>query len=233
MKKLFKMIRQGNLDEVKAIIEKKPEAVNCIAASPPKKDNGQSPLQVAIKIGECEIANYLIDMGADINFMEAEDDDPGVRAPVLYDAVRSTLECLCYGLKNVETSQKEFAIAEKLLELGADANKVASNDLTAWDVAVHQLETIIECDIYSDVHDIAKEQADKIFKLLEKYGFDKNAWLDRHFFDESNRELYVDDFVPKPDKVQTVVFRGKEEKTVIKGDVDRTAKIREFMKNYF
>jgi len=31
MKKLFTVIRQGKLDEVKAIIEKKPELVNCVA----------------------------------------------------------------------------------------------------------------------------------------------------------------------------------------------------------
>ena len=39
MKKLFKAIRQENLEEVKSIIEKKPELVNCIAAAPPQKDN--------------------------------------------------------------------------------------------------------------------------------------------------------------------------------------------------
>lgn len=34
-----------------------------------------------------EIAEYLIEAGADVNFMEAEDDDPGLRAPVLFDAI--------------------------------------------------------------------------------------------------------------------------------------------------
>ena len=83
MKKLFTAIRQGNLDEVKSILEKKFELVNCVSGALPKKDHGQSPLQVALKTGKYEIADYLISHGADVNFMEEEDDDPGLRAPVL------------------------------------------------------------------------------------------------------------------------------------------------------
>ncbi|MBD5113494.1 MAG: hypothetical protein HDT42_13330 [Ruminococcaceae bacterium] len=37
MKKLFKAIRHGDIDEVKAILEKNPEAISSIAAPPPKK----------------------------------------------------------------------------------------------------------------------------------------------------------------------------------------------------
>ncbi|WP_164175144.1 ankyrin repeat domain-containing protein, partial [Ruminococcus flavefaciens] len=67
MKKLFKAIRNGDFNEVKEIITKKPELVNCVAKQPPKKDDGQSPLQVALKTGNFEIAKYLIEMGADLN----------------------------------------------------------------------------------------------------------------------------------------------------------------------
>lgn len=72
MKKLFKAIRQKNLEEVKSMIEKNPDLVNCTSAPPPKKDNGQSPLQVALKIGACEIIDFLIKNHANVNFMEAE-----------------------------------------------------------------------------------------------------------------------------------------------------------------
>lgn len=57
MKKLFTVIRQGKLDEVKNIIERKPELVNCVSGALPKKDHGQSPLQVAFKTGRYEIAD--------------------------------------------------------------------------------------------------------------------------------------------------------------------------------
>jgi len=49
VKKLFVAIRRGNLDEVAALLDKKPELISCLAKAPPKKDDGQSPLMVAIK----------------------------------------------------------------------------------------------------------------------------------------------------------------------------------------
>ena len=67
MKKLFTAIRKSDLETIKQIIEKKPELVNCTAKQPPKKDDGQSPLQVALKTGNTAIANYLLDHGADVN----------------------------------------------------------------------------------------------------------------------------------------------------------------------
>lgn len=48
MKKLFLAIRHGDIDEVKAILEKKPEVIDEPASPPPKKDKGLSPLQDAI-----------------------------------------------------------------------------------------------------------------------------------------------------------------------------------------
>ena len=63
MKKLFVLLRQGNLEEVKKIIEAKPELLNCVAGPQPKKDHGQSLLQVALKSGNFDIADYLIDKG--------------------------------------------------------------------------------------------------------------------------------------------------------------------------
>lgn len=65
MKKLFKAIRQGDSNEVVAILAKNPEAISSISSPPPKKDIGQSPLQVAVKIGEFDIAYYLMEQGAD------------------------------------------------------------------------------------------------------------------------------------------------------------------------
>ena len=66
MKKLFTAIRQGKLDEVAAILDKKPELIACLAKAPPKKDDGQSPLMVAIKSDHLEAAHLLLDRGADV-----------------------------------------------------------------------------------------------------------------------------------------------------------------------
>ncbi len=60
MKVFFKAIRQNDYDKVKEYLDKKPHLANCVAQAPPKKDDGLSPLQVAIKIGYLKIAELLI-----------------------------------------------------------------------------------------------------------------------------------------------------------------------------
>ena len=57
------IIRRGNLEAVAAILDKKPELISCLAKAPPKKDDGQSPLMVAIKSDNLEVAHLLLDRG--------------------------------------------------------------------------------------------------------------------------------------------------------------------------
>lgn len=90
MKKLFVAIRQGDLKLVKEILQKNPKLINCTAKQPPKKDDGQSPLQVAIKSGNFTIADYLIDLGADLNFIETDSCNEW-KMPVLHDAIMATV----------------------------------------------------------------------------------------------------------------------------------------------
>ncbi|MBO4997518.1 MAG: hypothetical protein J6D02_05920 [Lachnospira sp.] len=235
MKKLFKAIRQENLEEVASIIEKNPELVNCVATPPPKKDNGQSPLQVATKIGAIEIINYLLEHGADVNFMEAEDDDPGVRAPVLHDAIRMTLISLCY--KQLDKSDYGIKLVEELLKRGADPNKRASNGFDALNTAISDAEYVLEKDIYSDTWTKAEQQITKLFDVLIEYGADFNAWANHGHFPEphpmeSNKERYLDDFVTREDVVQAYTIRGQQHETIIKGDIDKTAHTRAIMQAY-
>lgn len=246
MKKLFKAIRQENLGEVKAIIEKKPALVNCVAAPPPKKDNGQSPLQVAIKIGAEEIVYYLIESGADVNFMEAEDDDPGLRCPVLHDAVRMVMMSLCCNAYTVtdqilkrkfDESDQGLKIVEELLKRGADPNKKASNGFDALNMTISDAEYVLDNDIYSASWEKAEQQLVKLFDLLIQYGADFNGWAERGHFPEpspmeSNRVRYLDDFPAGEDTVQVYTLRGKKYETVVKGDRDETAHIRAVMQRY-
>ena len=203
MKKLFKAIRKRNLEEVKAIIEKKPALVNCVATPPPKKDNGQSPLQVAIKIGAVEVVYYLIESGADVNFMEAEDDDPGLRCPVLHDAIRMVMMSLCY--KKFDESDQGLKIVEELLKRGADPNKKASNGFDALNMTISDAEYVLDNDIYSAAWEKAEQQLVKLFDLLIQYGADFNGWAERGHFPEpspmeSNRVRYLDDFTAGEDE---------------------------------
>jgi len=220
MKKLFTVIRQGKLDEVVMILEKKPELVNCVSGALPKKDHGQSPLQVALKTGKYEIADYLISHGADVNFMEAEDDDPGLRAPVLFDAINATITSLCY--RRVDESDIAFDYVKLLIEKGADVNKSASNGFDSINWSICNAELLFERPtIYPDVQEKVREQLTRILDILIENGADYVAWANRGHYPEpypgpSNKSMYIDDFVP-----------GDET------DIDRNRDLRLFMQDYF
>ena len=137
MKKLFQAIRKNDLDTVRQLIEKKPELTSCTAKQPPKKDDGQSPLQVAFKTGNMEIAEFLMDAGADVNFIEDESCCNEWRAPVIHDAINAAImksrwnvNSQIYGgikvFSNWEEANKAYRALEKLIALGADVNAVDS-----------------------------------------------------------------------------------------------------------
>lgn len=220
MKKLFTAIRQGELDEVKSIILKKPELANCVAGALPKKDHGQSPLQVALKTGNYEIADFLIEHGADVNFMEAEDDDPGLRAPVLFDAINSTITSLCY--KRFEESNVALSYVKKLIEKGSDVNQCASNGYDAINWAITRAELLFERpSAYPDSQEAVRNQLAKILDLLIENGADYVAWSKRGHYPEphpgpSNKSMYLDNFVLS-DEMQ----------------MDRNKEMRVFLQEYF
>lgn len=133
MRKLFQAIRKQENQEVRALIEKKPELVYCVAKQPPKMDDGQSPLQVALKTGNFDMANFLLDQGVDVHFMEAESCCNRWRAPVIHDAInaavmrsRWNVNCKITGELEVHSTQEKAlagaAILERIIGLGADVN---------------------------------------------------------------------------------------------------------------
>lgn len=137
MKKLFKAIRDKDYGLVRQLIDSKPELVNCTAKQPPKKDDGQSPLQVALKTGAFDIAEYLIDNGADLNFMEDESCCNTWRTPVIHDAINAAVmnsrwntNSQYMGFKvfsTEEDAKRASEILEKMLKLGSDVNKLDSH----------------------------------------------------------------------------------------------------------
>lgn len=135
MKKLFTAIRQGDTETVCALLDKKPELIACTAIAPPKKDAGQSPLQVAIKSGNPALAHLLLDRGANINFMEAEDCGNKWRMPVVQDAIRAAVMCTRWNSRwpdgyHVSHTQAQadtaFVLLERIVRLGADLTKTDS-----------------------------------------------------------------------------------------------------------
>lgn len=133
---MFFAIRESDIEKVRKIIEKKPALVNCIAKQPPKKDDGQSPLQVALKTGNTAIASYLLDMGADVSFIEDESSCNAWRTPVLHDAIncavmfcRWNTDDKYMGFRVFSTKDRAdeaLGILKKMLDMGADVNALDS-----------------------------------------------------------------------------------------------------------
>lgn len=148
MKKLFFAVRHNDFETVKELIAKKPDLISCTAKQPPKKDDGQLPLQVALKTGNFDIANYLLDLGADVNFMEDEDCCNEWRMPASHDAVNAAVMCSRWnvnspvygGLKVMHTAdeaEKAFQTLKRIVELGADLNlKDSQGNSCLWRAAL-------------------------------------------------------------------------------------------------
>ena len=159
MQKLFVLLRQDNFKEFKKIISDKPELIESISGPKPKKDHGQSLLQVALKTGKLDFAEYLIKAGIDVNYMEPEDDDPGVRAPVLFDAITAVLMSLCVtehdGLREriakFRKSDHALALMKKMIDMGADVTKRTSNNLSAVNWALHHASNVMDL-MYTLIH---------------------------------------------------------------------------------
>ena len=206
MKKLFALLRQGDLEEIKRIITAKPELLNSVAGPQPKKDHGQSLLQVALKSGNFEIADYLIDKGIDVDFMEAEDNDPGLRAPVLFDAITAAIDSLCINAfstqkeiqSRFEKSDRALGLLKRIIADGANVNKRSSNGLSALNWSLHHAEQIMKnAKIYPFSQKKVREQLECIFDLLFENGADFNAWFKEGSFPEpcpgpSIKSLYFD-----------------------------------------
>ncbi len=126
LKGLFSAIRKHENATVRALLADNPALVNVCASAPPKKDDGQSPLQIAFKTGNFEMAAHLIDLGANIHFTE-ESQINEWRAPVFHDALRAAVFCARDG-KVADRGHFTAAIGliRRMLDLGVDPNAIDS-----------------------------------------------------------------------------------------------------------
>lgn len=210
MKKRFTAIRHGDIETVKTLIENKPELVNCTAKQPPKKDDGQSPLQVAIKTNNFEIANYLLDNGADVNFIESDDSYDDWRMPVLNHAVLTAVMNCRHNVKSdlgdtvifEEFSSKEkadeaFNILKRVLEMGADVNICESFGTSCARRLCRTAEELLPSyswgeDKVSDTAVITPELTNdlsRIFLLLQQYNVNFNEEDINRYLEEDEHPL--------------------------------------------
>ncbi len=168
MKKLFKAIRASDLETVRQIIENKPELVNCTAKQPPKKDDGQSPLQVACKTGNIEIAEYLLDKGADVNFIEYESCNEW-NTPVLHDAINCAVMSCRWNtddkymgfrvFSTKEKAEKSLALLKRMISMGADVNATDTYGNSGLNRFALQAKQILPSYNYAE----HREMSDRIF----------------------------------------------------------------------
>jgi ankyrin repeat protein len=157
--KFCKAVRAHDLASVMDQLARDPQLLNATAKAPPKKDDGQSPLQIALKTGAFDVADHLIDQGADIHFMEQESVNEW-KAPVLHDALRG---CLF----DPEPSRPRQTL-RKMLSLGADANCRDSYGNSALDRVMLDARIVFQ-------EPSQRERAPVIFADLLEFGADRFA----------------------------------------------------------
>lgn len=188
MKKLFQAIKKNDIEIVKQILTKKPGLISCTAKKPPKSDDGQSLLQVALKNGCFEIANYLLDCGADVNFIEDISCENDWRTPVVHDAINAAVMASRWntntdGLRlcsTKEASDTAYQILERMLNMGANINALDSygnSGLWRFCLQARQIlpsydfssKTLRDDRIYTDE---LKQDLTRIVKLLKTHHMD-------------------------------------------------------------
>lgn len=131
MKKLFTAIQKNDMVTVKTLLNKSPELISCTLKGTPKKYDGQSPLQVALKDSSTEMIELLLEYHPDVNFIEDESCANTWRAPVIHDAINRAIMYSRWNVNRLdglevyntkEEADAAFAILNKLISLGADVN---------------------------------------------------------------------------------------------------------------
>ena len=60
MKKLFTAIQKNDIETARSLLDKSPDLISCVLKGTPKKFDGQSPLQVALKTSSTEMIELLL-----------------------------------------------------------------------------------------------------------------------------------------------------------------------------
>jgi Ankyrin repeats (3 copies) len=169
IKTLFRAIRNEEIQTVKELVAANQAFVNVCAFAPPKKDDGQSPLQVSLKTGRFAIADFLIEKGANVNFME-ESQINEWRFPVLHDAIRA-------AVFSSEVGRFDLAIRiiRKMLERGAHPNGVDSYGNTCLMRTILDARIRIPRGFESSASTYLLADIGEVFKALIKAGADVNA----------------------------------------------------------
>lgn len=193
MQVMFREIIAGDIDAVRRRLAKDADAVGIVATAPPKKYAGQSPLQVAYRHGEFEIAALLLAHGADPNFIEHDNREPWAM-PVLHHAIKAAVmrsrwlrptwrEEAPWQLRNTtERADAAYAALQLLLDSGADVQALDSYGNSSLGRAVLDARQILPTYRHSDpdwvdpkpLNPELVDDLTRIFNTLQAHGADPN-----------------------------------------------------------
>ena len=178
IKTFFQAIRNSDLQKVTELVSSDKEYLTATNFAPPKKDDGQSGLQVAFKTANFDIAEYLIEQGSDINFIETSDINDW-RAPVLHDCIRATIFNSFTLQKDTSHFDKAFSLLKTLLIKKADPNAVDSYGNNCLNRALMDAKQMLDNPSTDFTNGILLQQLRSVFSELIKAGADPNQSSER------------------------------------------------------
>lgn len=174
----FKAITDGDTEKVAELIESDKAYLTVCSFAPPKKNDGQSGLQVAFKTGNFDIATLLIAKGADVNFRETSAINEWT-APVLHDCIRAMIFNSYTLQKNEDRFNQAYLLFQQMLERKADPNAIDSYGNNCLHRAILDAQQMINHP-HADLSDgILLQQLRKLFKTLISAGADIHRHDDR------------------------------------------------------
>lgn len=205
MKKLFTAIQKNDTKTVKELLNRSPELISCTFKGAPKKYDGQSPLQVALKESSTETIELLLTFNPDVNFIEDTSCLNVWRAPVIHDAINLAIMCSRWNVNrpdgvdvfnNESSADEAFYILKKIFAMGADANAKDSFGNACLDRACMQARQILPAKGSNDRILTKELQSDisRIFNLLKESGADMN-YIAPNAFGKTCKERYKDETV--------------------------------------
>ena len=205
MKKLFTAIQKNDIETAKSLLDKTPDLISCTLKGAPKKYDGQSPLQVALKASNTEIVELLLTYKPNVNFIEDESCANPWRAPVIHDAIN---RAIMYSRWNVNrpdglevfnderTADEAFAVLKRIIDMGANVNAKDSFGNACIDRACLQARQILPTRGCTDriLTPEIRSDISRIFKLLVENGADM-GYIAPNAFGKTYKEQYENETV--------------------------------------